>query len=259
MHRELNLNVKKQLSNLNFPIVDVYDIFYKKSVEEKMQKQRFTILRLVLVAGLVWILIQLAGVAVGDTVSGAEASGRSWAGITAFLFAYLLGVGVSFTPCVWPMYPITSSIIMGTSSAKSTKRGFALSLIYVLGLALTYSVIGLLSGFFGAKVRLILQNAWIILFVAAVFIIFGLSMLGLFEIRMPASITSRLMKGKRKGIVGIFLMGLVSGIIASPCGRLTGGIRGKDRRRLSRVLVVLRICAGDGDNPRGDRNGIGCA
>jgi thiol:disulfide interchange protein DsbD len=151
--------------------------------------------------------------ATADTVS----KSANWAGITGFFLAYLTGLGISFTPCLWPMYPITSSIIFSSSAVKTKKMGLLLSLTYVLGLAAAYTILGALTGKLGEVAAIYLKSAWIVAALTVVLIIFGLSMLGIFELRLPTSLTSKVMKSPRKGFVGVFLMGVIAALIVSPC------------------------------------------
>ncbi|HRS00152.1 MAG TPA: cytochrome c biogenesis protein CcdA, partial [Candidatus Sumerlaeia bacterium] len=133
-----------------------------------------------------------------------------WAGLTGLFLAYLTGLGLSFTPCVWPMYPITSSVIIGSSAVKTKKMAFLLSVVYLLGLAFAYTILGAVTGKLGEVAANYLKSAWLVAAMAAIFIVFGLSMLGLFEINLPASFTSRFMKDQRKGVTGVFAMGFIS-------------------------------------------------
>jgi len=144
-------------------------------------------------------------------------SAEGWGGIAGFLLAYITGLVLSFTPCVWPMYPITSSVILNSSSIKTRKTAFLLSLSYVLGLAAIYSVLGAVTGKIGAIASNYLKSVWIVSALSLVLIIFGLSMLGLFQLRIPIMTSSRFLKGGRKGFLGVFVMGLISGLVLSPC------------------------------------------
>ena len=151
--------------------------------------------------------------ATADTVS----KSKNWAGITGFFLAYLTGLGISFSPCLWPMYPITSSVIFSSTTVKTKKLGVLLSLTYVLGMAGAYTILGALTGKLGEVAAIYLKSAWIVAALTVVLIIFGLSMLGLFEIRLPTSLTSKMMKSPRRGFAGVFLMGVIAALIVSPC------------------------------------------
>ena len=137
----------------------------------------------------------------------------------ALAVAFVVGLGVGFTPCVWPMYPITASIILGTKDEGARwQRNLSLSLVYVLGLSITYSVIGLLSGLLGGQVQSFIHGFWPTLVMSIIFILLALSMFGLFELSLPSWLLTRLRVKRRGGnFIGVFLMGLVAGLVASPC------------------------------------------
>ena len=137
----------------------------------------------------------------------------------ALSLSALVGLIVAFTPCVYPMYPITATIVAGhRSGRKSVWSGLFLTSVYVLGIATTYALIGILVGLAGSQVRGYLQSPTALIIVAIIFVMLGLWMIGLFEIKMPAFMTKGIDPTKRKsGIFGIFLIGLLSGLVASPC------------------------------------------
>jgi len=165
------------------------------------------------VAAFLFIILGEAGaIGMNDPLSSAK-----WTGIAGIFFAYITGVLLSFTPCVWPVYPITSSVIINSSAVRTKTNALFLSLTYVLGLAFTYSVLGAITGKMGALVSNYLKSVWVVIGLSVILVIFGLSMLGLFEIRIPASLSSKLTSGKRKGFIGVFTMGLISGLVLSPC------------------------------------------
>ena len=149
--------------------------------------------------------------------------------ILFFAAVFALGVAVSFTPCVLPMIPITVSIISGSkqaipgrSAARSAAAGLANSLVYVLGISLTYAFLGILAVLFGFIVRSTLQS-WIVqAVIGSLFIVLGLSMTGLFSLPIPGWGRSTLdtvihYQKARKSLITVFVLGLISGIIASPC------------------------------------------
>jgi thiol:disulfide interchange protein len=144
-------------------------------------------------------------------------SGNTWSGATGIFFAYITGLLMSFTPCVWPIYPITSSVILNSSSIKTKKMALLLSTVYVLGLVVTYSVIGAVTGKMGALVSNYLKSVWLVSALSLVLIVFGLSMLGLFQIRMPSTLSVKVFRGKQRGFAGVFVMGLLSGLVLTPC------------------------------------------
>jgi thiol:disulfide interchange protein DsbD len=135
-----------------------------------------------------------------------------------FLAAGLL---LSLTPCVFPMIPILSGIIVGQGKSLSPGKGFLLSLVYVLAMALTYAVIGVLAALAGVNVQAAAQNVWVISLFSLVFVALALSMFGFYEIRMPAAMHDylvRLSHSQQGGtLTGVAIMGAVSAIIVGPC------------------------------------------
>jgi len=139
--------------------------------------------------------------------------GMLWGLAVAFGTGFL----VSFTPCVYPMIPITLGIIGGRDESASARRGFGLSCVYVLGLSIVYATLGVIAGIFGAAVRSFLMSPYVMAGVAAIFALMGLSLLGLFEPQLPPAVATRLQSVGGKGVIGVLLMGMVSGIVVSPC------------------------------------------
>lgn len=149
--------------------------------------------------------------------------------ILFFAAVFALGVAVSLTPCVLPMIPITVSIISGSkqaipgrSAARGAAAGLAKCLIYVLGISLTYAFLGILAALFGFVVRSRLQGWVVQTVIGLLFIVLGLSMAGLFSLPIPGWGRSTLdtvahYQKARKSLIAVFALGLVSGIIASPC------------------------------------------
>jgi len=135
---------------------------------------------------------------------------------------FLAGVGLSFTPCVYPMIPITVAVIGGQATgeqatARKPLTAFFLSLIYVLGISIVYSAMGVVAASTGALFGVALQSPWVIGFVVTVFVALAMSMFGVYYLRVPSFISDRLGTKSGKGFIGVFVMGLVSGIVASPC------------------------------------------
>jgi len=136
---------------------------------------------------------------------------------------FLAGIGLTFTPCVFPMIPILSSIIAGQGSSITTRKAFSLSLVYVLSMAATYAVAGAIVGYYGAEfnIQIWFQDPVILSIFAAVFVLLSLSMFGFYELQMPNAIQSRLtaISNSQQGgtLVGVGLMGLFSAIIVGPC------------------------------------------
>ena len=138
------------------------------------------------------------------------------------LFGYFgLGLLLAFTPCVFPMIPILSSIIVGEGERITTHRAFILSLTYILAMSVTYTVAGVMTGLLGENLQAMFQNPWIIGSFSGLFVVLSLSMFGLFELQLPHSLQHRLhqISHQQQGghIAGAALMGLLSGLIVGPC------------------------------------------
>ncbi len=136
----------------------------------------------------------------------------------AFLLA---GLALSLTPCVLPMLPILSSIIVGQSAAPTRGRGIRLALAYSLGMALVYTAFGMAAGLLGEGLAAALQNAWVLGAFGLLLVILSLSMFGVYELQLPSVVQSRLAKvsGRLQGgrYAGVFAMGGLSAVIVSPC------------------------------------------
>lgn len=143
--------------------------------------------------------------------------------IVIIITFFILGLGLTFTPCVLPMIPILSSIIAGQGNNISTIRAFTLSLAYVLGMALTYSIAGTLVGFFGAKanIQLYMQMPEVLSIFSLLFVLLSLSMFGFYELQLPSSLQNRLnnLNNNLKGgeYFGVAMMGIISALVVSPC------------------------------------------
>jgi thiol:disulfide interchange protein DsbD len=131
------------------------------------------------------------------------------------------GLLLAFTPCVFPMIPILSSIIAGQGDKITTRKAFTMSLVYVLAMALTYTVAGVVAGLFGSNLQAAFQNPWILSTFAVVFVLLSFSMFGFYEIQMPTSIQSKLteISNRQQGgtLTGVAIMGLLSALIVGPC------------------------------------------
>ncbi len=136
------------------------------------------------------------------------------------LWFFVFGLGLSFTACMYPLLPIVSSIIVGDKSS-SKKRAFALSFVYVQGLALTYTLVGVLAGVTGALLTVWLQQAWVVLAAAGLMVLLALSMFGLFNIQLPSSLQSYFQNQSNKlsggKVASVFVMGMLSALIVGPC------------------------------------------
>jgi len=138
------------------------------------------------------------------------------------LFGFFgLGLLLAFTPCVFPMIPILSSIIVGEGEKITTRRAFSLSLAYILAMSITYTVAGVMTGLLGENIQAMFQNPWIIGSFSALFVVLSLSMFGLFELQIPHVLQHRLhlISHQQQGgkLAGAALMGLLSGLIVGPC------------------------------------------
>lgn len=136
--------------------------------------------------------------------------------ILSYIIVYAGGVLTSFTPCVYPMVPITVGII-GAMTERSRLRGFLLSVFYVLGIAVTYTVLGVFAAMTGRLFGVISTNPWVLLVVANVILLFGLAMLDVYEIPIPGFLRGVRTTGHTGGFASVLLLGLVSGFIAAPC------------------------------------------
>jgi len=146
---------------------------------------------------------------------------RSGGLVTMLGWFFLAGLGLAFTPCVLPMVPILSSIIAGQGKNVTTGRGFALSLSYVLGMSLTYTVAGAVCAAAGKQVQTVFQQPWILALFAALFIAMALSMFGLFTVQMPGAIQTRIANLSNRQSAGTFggvaVMGVLSALIVTTC------------------------------------------
>lgn len=132
-----------------------------------------------------------------------------------------LGLLLAFTPCVFPMIPILSSIIVGEGESVTTRRAFILSLIYVLAMSVTYTAAGVLTGLLGGNLQALLQNVWVIGAFSLILLALALSMFGFYELQLPHFLQQRLhqISHQQRGgkFAGVALMGLLSGLIVGPC------------------------------------------
>ncbi len=161
-----------------------------------------------------------ADLQVGEQSTIAEALKSGRLGLIIPLFI-LLGLGLSLTPCVLPMVPILSYIIVGEGAGIKRSRAFFLSLSYVLGMALVYTALGVAAGLLGEGLSASLQNPWVLSAFAALMVVLSFSMFGIYQLQMPVAIQTKLTyfsEGQRNGkMAGVFLMGAVSALIVGPC------------------------------------------
>ncbi|PXX42374.1 protein-disulfide reductase DsbD [Undibacterium pigrum] len=153
-----------------------------------------------------------------SSISAALKSGRLVLILPLFL---LLGLGLSFTPCVLPMVPILSFIIVGEGTGIKRSRGFLLSLCYALGMALVYTALGIAAGLVGEGLSATLQNPWVLGAFALLMVILSLSMFNVYQLQVPAALQTKLTQaseGQRNGkLIGVFFMGAISALIVGPC------------------------------------------
>lgn len=138
--------------------------------------------------------------------------------VAGLLFVFFAGIFTSFTPCIFPMIPITLAVLGNHAENRTRRQNLISSCIYVLGIATTYSLLGLLAASTGGIFGATLGNPYVLGAVSIIFLAMALSMYGLFELQVPAFIRNRLGAGKAKqSIGGIYLTGLIAGVVASPC------------------------------------------
>lgn len=135
----------------------------------------------------------------------------------SFLSVFIAGILTSFTPCIFPMLPITISILGYHADKKSRLHNFSRALSYVLGIAITYSTLGVIAALTGSLFGSALTNKYVVTGFVVLFFTMALSMWGAFELQSPAFIRNRFGTGKSQGFFGAFIMGLVAGVVASPC------------------------------------------
>ncbi|USE00720.1 protein-disulfide reductase DsbD [Vibrio sp. SCSIO 43133] len=132
----------------------------------------------------------------------------------------LLGIGLAFTPCVLPMYPILTSIVLG-GGKRSHKQALVLSLVYVQGMALTYTLLGLVVASAGMQFQAAMQHPYVLIGLSTLFVALSLSMFGLYTLQLPSGLQTWLnnLSNKQQGgnLFGVFAMGAISGLVCSPC------------------------------------------
>lgn len=153
-----------------------------------------------------------------DQLAAALGSQGFWLSVAAF---FALGLGLAFTPCVFPMYPILTGIIAGAGHRLSTRRAFLLSFVYVQGMAVTYTLLGLVVASAGLKFQAALQHPYVLIGLSVMFVLLALSMFGLYTLQLPSSLQTRLsgLSNRQQGgsVLGVGIMGMISGLVCSPC------------------------------------------
>jgi thiol:disulfide interchange protein DsbD len=128
------------------------------------------------------------------------------------------GLLLALTPCVFPMIPIISGVIISQGEGLTTKKAFFLSVVYVLAMAVAYTIAGVLAGLFGSNLQATLQAPWVIYSFSAVFVALAMSMFGFYELKLPDSLVAKVSSSSSKsGFVGVAIMGFLSALIVGPC------------------------------------------
>ena len=153
-----------------------------------------------------------------DSLIAGLFKGGFWVLIASF---FGFGLLLALTPCVFPMIPILSGILVPHGAHLTHVRGFVLSLVYVLGMAITYAAAGIAAGLLGTMLSSALQNVWVLSAFAAIFVLLALSMFGFYELQLPASMQSRLAATSNRlhggHFASVFVMGVLSALIVGPC------------------------------------------
>ena len=149
--------------------------------------------------------------AIADTIKNGN--------IVVILLTFLgFGLLLALTPCVFPMIPIISGVIVSQGKGITTKKAFMLSVVYVLAMAVAYTIAGVLAGLFGANLQAALQTPWVIYSFSAVFVALAMSMFGFYELKLPDALVSKVSTtGSKTGYVGVAVMGFLSALIVGPC------------------------------------------
>jgi thiol:disulfide interchange protein DsbD len=144
-------------------------------------------------------------------------------GLALVIGAFLAGLALSYTPCVYPMVPILSGIIIGQKNSPSTLKAILMSLVFVLSMSFAYGLIGATAGYFGAGVNIqaVLQNPWVLVFFGLIFIVLAFSMFGYYDVQLPKRLQSKIthISNKQNGgsYIGVAIMGFLSALIVGPC------------------------------------------
>ncbi|MGX5660871.1 protein-disulfide reductase DsbD [Castellaniella ginsengisoli] len=153
-----------------------------------------------------------------NVIGNLFAQGNTWALVAAF---FGFGLILAFTPCMLPMIPILSGIIVGQGQHTTRRHAFGLSFVYVLAMAMTYTLAGVAAGLAGTMLSAYLQNPWVLGGFAGVFVLLALSMFGFYQLQIPATIQNRLTSAANRTaggkVLGVFLMGVLSAVIVGPC------------------------------------------
>lgn len=157
----------------------------------------------------------------GSEMQGIDASLKSRKLLAILPLFFVLGLGLAFTPCVLPMVPILSFIIVGQGAQVRRSRGFALSAVYSLGMAIVYTALGIGAGLVGEGLAATLQSPWVLGGFALLMVLLSLSMFGVYQLQMPPAIQRHLIKASEQQtagkFAGVFIMGALSALIVGPC------------------------------------------
>jgi thioredoxin:protein disulfide reductase len=150
-----------------------------------------------------------------DAIANTIKSGSAFIILLTF---FGFGLLLSLTPCVFPMIPIISGVIISQGEGLTTKRAFFLSLVYVLAMAVAYTIAGVLAGLFGSNLQAALQTPWVVYAFSGVFVALAMSMFGFYELKLPDSLVAKVSQNSnRSGVVGVAIMGFLSALIVGPC------------------------------------------
>lgn len=152
-----------------------------------------------------------------DALAGLLSSDNT---LLALLTFFLIGLGLAFTPCVFPMIPILSGIIAGQGKNASSSA-FVMSVVYVLSMAIVYTLVGVVAGISGNNIQVIFQNPWVLGSFSLIFVLLSLSMFGFYNLQLPSSLQSKISEfsNKQEGgtLIGVAIMGVLSALIVGPC------------------------------------------
>ncbi len=196
-----------------------------------LPKRRLPALLIGLLFGLLALALPALALAQAGDLAGAtdtdwaevQSQGWLWMYLGAFGFGFL----TSLTPCVYPMIPIVVGVFGARDDYVTRRKAFALATAYVLGMGVTYSVLGVVFAMLGKQFGTILANPWVVLPIVGIYLALAASMFGAFELNLPMGLQQRLNQVGGKGYGGAFGMGLVGGLTAAPCtGPFLAGILG---------------------------------
>jgi thiol:disulfide interchange protein DsbD len=150
-----------------------------------------------------------------DTIADSLKSGNI---LMVLLSFFGFGLLLAMTPCVFPMIPIISGLIISQGEGITTAKAFMLSLVYVLAMAVAYTIAGILAGLFGANLQAALQTPWVVYSFSLIFVALAMSMFGFYELKLPDALVNKVSGvNKRSGYVGVAIMGFLSALIVGPC------------------------------------------